>query len=296
MNQYLLLLGPALGFVLGVFFTWFLTYSRMRQVEKNAADEKKQLETSLDQAKQNETELALARSSLEQAQSQACSLKEEIEKRSQDLKRETELRLTLEERVKKIEILEKVINDLKKFEHDVVALREKNQAFELAISEKKVALKEAQNEIETLRNDLKIAQEKADAQIERLKDLAVVRERAKKLEEENCNLLKENEQLRNIEAHLRQITEIKELYSRTVEENQSFRNQDIARHFIQIKQGLQQSIKAYNRMLHLVNNPLLEDSSIIEIDNESPIFSEEEMLESVETDTADLEKIDGEKR
>lgn len=296
MNQYLLLLGPALGFVLGVFFTWFLTYSRMRQVEKNAADEKKQLETSLDQAKQNETELALARSSLEQAQSQACSLKEDIEKRSQDLKRETELRLTLEERVKKIEILEKVINDLKKFEHDVVALREKNQAFELAISEKKVALKEAQNEIETLRNDLKIAQEKADAQIERLKDLAVVRERAKKLEEENCNLLKENEQLRNIEAHLRQITEIKELYSRTVEENQSFRNQDIARHFIQIKQGLQQSIKAYNRMLHLVNNPLLEDSSIIEIDNESPIFSEEEMLESVETETADLEKIDGEKR
>lgn len=296
MNQYLLLLGPALGFVLGVFFTWFLTYSRMRQVEKNAADEKKQLETSLDQAKQNETELALARSSLEQAQSQACSLKEEIEKRSQDLKRETELRLTLEERVKKIEILEKVINDLKKFEHDVVALREKNQAFELAISEKKAALKEAQNEIETLRNDLKISQEKADAQIERLKDLAVVRERAKKLEEENCNLLKENEQLRNIEAHLRQITEIKELYSRTVEENQSFRNQDIARHFIQIKQGLQQSIKAYNRMLHLVNNPLLEDSSIIEIDNESPVFSEEEMLESVETDTADLEKIDGEKR
>lgn len=296
MNQYLLLLGPALGFVLGVFFTWFLTYSRMRQVEKNAADEKKQLETSLDQAKQNETELALARSSLEQAQSQACSLKEDIEKRSQDLKRETELRLTLEERVKKIEALEKVINDLKKFEHDVVALREKNQGFELAVTEKKAALKDAHNEIETLKNDLKTAQEKADAQVERLKELAVVRERAKKLEEENCNLLKENEQLRNIETHLRQITEIKELYSRTVEENQSFRNQDIARHFIQIKQGLQQSIKAYNRMLHLVNNPLLEDSSIIEIDNESPIFSEEEMLESVETDTADIEKIDGEKR
>jgi hypothetical protein len=86
------------------------------------------------------------------------------------------------------------------------------------------------------------------------------------------------------------------MYSRTIEENQSFRNQDIARHFVQIKQGLQQSIKAYNRMLHLVNNPLLEDDSIIEIENDSPIQSEEEMLASLETDTTELDKIDGVKK
>lgn len=296
MNQYLLLLGPALGFILGVFFTWFLTYSRMRQVEKNAVDEKKQLESKLEQAKENESELAMAKNSLEETRARFSAAQEEIEAGRQELSREKDLRLTLEERVKKIELLEKVISELKKFEHEVVTLREKNQNLETILSEKKKAGEELQTRIDSLQKELKEAQDKSESLHDRLKDLAVLRERSKKLEEENCNLLKENEQLRNIETQLRQIAEIKELYSRTVEENQSFRNQDIARHFVQIKQGLQQSIKAFNHMLNLVNNPLLEDTNIIEIDNESPVKSEEEMLNEIEADTGELEKLDGVKK
>jgi hypothetical protein len=128
---------------------------------------------------------------------------------------------------------------------------------------------------------------------DRVKEAAVLRERAKKLEEENCNLLKENEQLRNIENQLRQINEIKEMYSRTIEENQTFRNQDMVRHFMEIKDGLQQSIKAYNRMLEMVDNPMLDDNRIIEVAAEKPALSAEELLDSIENDTDELEKIDG---
>jgi chromosome segregation ATPase len=296
MNQYLLLLGPTLGFVLGVFFTWFLMYSRMRQVEKNADAEKKQLESRLEKSGENESQLAVARNRLEEAQSSIESLKKQVEEKILSLNQEIEKRLVLEEKNKKIEILEKLIEDLKKFEHEAIKFREKNQNLEDLVSERNESLKDLQQRLDLAEQNLKNALEKNDEVNERIKELAVFRERSRKLEDENCNLLKENEQLRNIESQLRQISEIKEMYSRTIEENQSFRNQDIARHFVQIKQGLQQSIKAYNRMLHLVNNPLLEDDSIIEIENDSPIQSEEEMLASLETDTTELDKIDGVKK
>lgn len=296
MNQYLLLLGPTLGFVLGVFFTWFLMYSRMRQVEKNADAEKKQLEARLDKSVENENQLAVARNRVEEAQSSIEMLKKQIEEKVVSLNQEVEKRLVLEEKNKKIEILEKLIEDLKKFEHEAIQLREKNQSLEALVVERNDSLKDLQQRLDAAEQSLKSSLEKNDEVNERVKELAVFRERSRKLEDENCNLLKENEQLRNIESQLRQISEIKEMYSRTVEENQSFRNQDIARHFVQIKQGLQQSIKAYNRMLHLVNNPLLEDDSIIEIENDSPGQSEEEMLAGLEADTDELEKMDGVKK
>ncbi|MEW6710170.1 MAG: hypothetical protein AB1403_10145 [Candidatus Riflebacteria bacterium] len=293
MNQYLLLLGPALGFILGVFFTWFLSYSRMRQVEKSAADEKKELENRLEQSRQNENELVKIRSRLEESQVNNDLLRRQHEEQLVKFRNENEQRLTLEERVKKIEVLEKVINDLKRFENESVALREKNHAFETTLSEKNDRIQELQNEAGSLKNEIRAAGEKIENLNDRLKELAVVKERARKLEEENCNLLKENEQLRSIDAQLRQMSDIREMYQRTIEENQSFRNQNIARHFIQIKQGLQQSIKAYNRMLHLIDNPLLEDGRIIEISAEGPELSEEETLNNIELDASELEKIDG---
>ncbi|MFZ5950053.1 MAG: hypothetical protein ACOYXC_05085 [Candidatus Rifleibacteriota bacterium] len=293
MNQYLLLLGPALGFILGVFFTWFLTYARMRQVEKNATDEKKELENRLEQSRQNENELARVRSRLEESQNNVDLLRRQHEEQLVKFRNENEQRLTLEERVKKIEVLEKVINDLKRFENESVALREKNHSFESTLSEKNDRIQELLVEAGNLKNEIRAAGEKMENLNDRLKELAVVKERARKLEEENCNLLKENEQLRSIDAQLRQMSDIREMYQRTIEENQSFRNQNIARHFIQIKQGLQQSIKAYNRMLHLIDNPLLDDGRIIEIAAEGPELSEEETLNNIEVDASELEKIDG---
>jgi hypothetical protein len=78
-----------------------------------------------------------------------------------------------------------------------------------------------------------------------------------------------------------------------VEENQSFRNENLARHFIEIKDGLQQSIKAYNRMLKLVDNPMLDDSKTIELEAPKSELSEEEILDETETDTSEIEKLDG---
>lgn len=293
MNQYLLLLGPAVGFILGVFFVWFLSYARMRQVERQAAEEKMQLENKLEEARKAEMEVGKLKTRLDENQSAVALLQKQSDERARLLGQEKELRLTLEERVKKIEILEKVVAELKHFEQEAVGLREKCQSQEISLKEKKEGLLELQNEIERLKDELKAAVEKHQSLNDSLKDLAVLRERTRKFEEENCNLLKENEQLRNIEAQLRQIAEIKEMYSRTVEENQTFRNQDIARQFLEIKHGLQQSIKAYNRMLNLVNNPLLEDDRLIEIENETREESEEELLEKVENDTEELKKVDG---
>lgn len=293
MNQYLLLLGPAVGFILGVFFVWFLSYARMRQVERQAAEEKMQLENKLEEARKAEMEVGKLKTRLDESQSAVALLQKQSDERARLLGQEKELRLTLEERVKKIEILEKVVAELKHFEQEAVSLREKCQSQEISLKEKKEGLLELQNEIERLKDELKAAVEKQQGLNDSLKDLAVLKERTRKFEEENCNLLKENEQLRNIEAQLRQIAEIKEMYSRTVEENQTFRNQDIARQFLEIKHGLQQSIKAYNRMLNLVNNPLLEDDRLIEIENETREESEEELLEKVENDTEELKKVDG---
>lgn len=293
MNQYLLLLGPTVGFILGVFFVWFLSYARMRQVERQAAEEKMQLENKLEEARKAEMEVGKLKTRLDENQSAVALLQKQSDERARLLGQEKELRLTLEERVKKIEILEKVVAELKHFEQEAVSLREKCQSQEISLKEKKEGLLELQNEIERLKDELKAAVEKQQGLNDSLKDLAVLKERTRKFEEENCNLLKENEQLRNIEAQLRQIAEIKEMYSRTVEENQTFRNQDIARQFLEIKHGLQQSIKAYNRMLNLVNNPLLEDDRLIEIENETREESEEELLEKVENDTEELKKVDG---
>ncbi|GAB4267619.1 MAG: hypothetical protein Kow0029_02230 [Candidatus Rifleibacteriota bacterium] len=310
MNQYLLLLGPAMGFALGVFFTWFLTYARMRQVEKTAAEERKQLESRLEQGKENEKELARLSSKLEDSQNLIAGLKKQIDEKSSLLIAEREKNSALEERIRKIEILEKVVNELKGFENEVVALREKNQNYETNLSEKKEQIQQLQKEVETLKAEVHTFQKKAEAQAERLRELAVIKERARKLEEENSNLLKENEQLRNIEAQLRQINEIKEMYGRTLEENQALKNADMVRHFVEIRDGLRQSIKAYNRMLEIVNNPLLDDNRIIEIEpdvgnelkdtgpsrlseeNADENLSAEELLDKIPAETKDLEKED----
>lgn len=311
MNQYLLLLGPALGFALGVFFTWFLTYAKLRQAEKNAAEEKLLLEEKLNEGKAAIEELAKVKNKYEESHTSNLGLKKQIEEKTARLNAEAEKRSALEERTKKIEILEKVISDLKAFEHEALSLREKSHNMETSLAEKKELLSRQQSELDTGKQELKIAQEKIEAMVERLKELAVVRERARKLEDENSNLLKENEQLRNMEAQLRQINEIKEMYSRTIEENQAFKNQDMVRHFMEIKDGLQQSIKAYNRMLEMVDNPMLDDNKMIEIEakrsprvknatqaeshnaGDESDFCEEEQLEKIETDTEDLEKVDG---
>jgi DNA repair exonuclease SbcCD ATPase subunit len=259
MNHYLLLMGPALGFILGMFFAWFLTYSRLKQVEREALEEKNLLSEQVEQGKEAEIEG----------------------------------RCALEERIKRIEELEKKLEELKGFEQEVATLREQNQNLLEQCSEKKSAAADLENDLKEARQDIKEALHRAETMHEKLKELAVVRERTRKLEEENSKLLKENEQLRNMEVQLRQINEIKEMYSRTVEENQSFKNQDMVRHFMEIKDGLQQSIKAYNRMLKLVDNPMLDDETTIEIEAAEGDLTEEQMLDHVAPDTDELEKLDG---
>lgn len=304
MNQYLLLLGPALGFALGVFFTWFLTYARMRQVEKSADAEKLLLEDKLKEGETAEKNLATAKGKLEADQATITGLKRQLEERTERFSEETKKCMTLEEKVKKIGLLEKVISDLKVFEHEVSSLRDKVQSQEIALAEKKDFNQRLQLDLDAAKTELKASLEKIESTHEQIKEIAIIRERAKNLEQEN-------EQLRNIEAQLRQINEIKEMYSRTVEENQTFKNQDMVRHFMEIKSGLQQSIKAYNHMLEMVNNPMLDDNRIIEIGRENDtvsgdfqkpdkmsgttneIMTEEESLDQIETETEELEKVDG---
>jgi chromosome segregation ATPase len=293
MNQYFLLLGPALGFILGAFFTWFLVYAKIKQVERAAEDEKKMFEERIEQSKSAELELSGIKSRLEETKSQIERLQAQLEEKSVRLEQEADQRAALEERVTKIPVLEKTIEELKIFEQEVAAYKEKNQSLELHASEKRKMLEKAELDLDEGRKELKNAVKRIEDMQERLKELAIVRERARKLEEENANLLKENEQLRNIEAQLRQIDDIKEMYGHMVEENQSFRNENLARHFIEIKDGLQQSIKAYNRMLKLVDNPMLDDSKTIELEAPKSELSEEEILDETETDTSEIEKLDG---
>lgn len=296
MNQYYLLLGPAAGFVLGVFFTWFLLYSRLKMQELNAArqlEDFKEKTAEFDSVKQT---LAEKTARLDEIHQTIENMKKQMAQENEKLATEIRLKSALEEQTKKIPILEKHIAELREEEKQAAVLRQKLQEQENHLSSTR---RQYDNEVEEntqLREELKAAASRYDNLSEKLRDLAVLRERTQKLEAENMNLLRENEQLRSMDSQLKQISEIKDIYHRTMEENQALKNQDMARHLQAIKDGLQQSIKAFNTVMRISNNPLLTDlveAEAVKIESHSDSIDEETMLNEMDEDTSDLEKLEG---
>ncbi len=310
MSQYYLLLGPTLGFVLGIFMAWFLSYSKIKQLELDSQKEIKGLKEELKELSEVEENYQRSTTRLEDSHATIERLQGQLAEIGTELKAQMEQRSALEERIKRIEILEKHIAELKIVEKEKNQLKEKISALESVSSEfksnhedLKSEKKELLKEVDGLRKQILELQSSE-------KNSAVIKERAERLQHENSNLLKENEQLRYMQDQLGHLDEIKQLYSKTVEENNVLKNQDIARHFIEIKDGLEQSIRAYNRMLNMVDKQSLPDNSIIEIEasekhstgekeveNQSSDSenqrSEEEVLSELETDTEDLKNLDG---
>ncbi len=248
MNHYYLLFGPAMGFILGVFFAWFLMYSRIRLVEKVAAEEKAELKKEIADAETLRNQLSESKARLDENRAATDRLQMKLEHDQELLKNETQQRISFEEKAKHTTELEEKVAKL----------------------------------------------------TDQVRELAVLRERTQKLEKENSNLLQEAEQLRHFETQLSQISEIKEIYNRTLEENQNLRNQDIARHLMAMKDGLQQSIKAFNSVMRMADNPLLTDTIEIqsaktdekgEASEES--LSELEQLDAINEDTTELDKLEG---
>lgn len=296
MNQYYLLLGPAAGFVLGVFFTWFLLYSRLKMQELNAArqlEDFKEKTAEFDSVKQT---LAEKTARLDEIHQTIENMKKQMTQENEKFATEIRLKSALEEQTKKIPILEKHIAELREEEKQAAVLRQKLQEQENHLSSTR---RQYDNEVEEntqLREELKAAVSRYDNLSEKLRDLAVLRERTQKLEAENMNLLRENEQLRSMDSQLKQISEIKDIYHRTMEENQALKNQDMARHLQAIKDGLQQSIKAFNTVMRISNNPLLTDlveAEAVKIESHSDSIDEEMMLNEIDEDTSDLEKLEG---
>lgn len=296
MNPYYLLLGPTAGFVLGAFFTWFLLYSKLRLQEINSSKQISALEekfSSFDSVKQ---ELAEKNVRLDEMQQNLENMKSQLRQESEKFSAEIRQKSALEEQAKKIPILEKHIAELREEEKEAAVLRQKLQNLENLISSTR---KQYDNEVEEnshLREELKAAATRYDNLSEKLREIAVLRERTQKLEAENINLLHENEQLRGMETQLKQITEIKDIYHRTMEENQALRNQNMARHLQAIKDGLQQSIKAFNTVMRISNNPLLTDlveAEAVKVETSSESVDEESGLDKIIEETSDLDKIEG---
>ena len=271
MNPYLSTMGPAIGFVLGIFFTWFLMYSKVKTVERNSEIENNKKIAEIDALKTAKEELNSAKA-------------------------------RAEERILALEPLVKQVAELKQYEAEVISLREKLQSSQQHSTELSKQLEADKERISELQIAQKSANEKIEKLEEQIREFSATKERMRSLEQENASLLKENEQLQNIEAHLKQIDEIKDMYGRSLEENQILRDEQMVRHFTDIKDGLRQSIQAYNRMLGMIDNPLLADSRIIEIEMDksekvkpaaSPERTVEEDLDNLETETDDLKKIDG---
>jgi len=295
MNQYYLLLGPAAGFVLGVFFTWFLLYSRLRLQELNAARQQADFKEKIAEFDSVRQSLAEKTARLDEIQHSIENMKQQMAQENDKLSTEIRLKSALEEQTKKIPILEKHITELREEEKQAAVLRQRLQELENQINSTR---RQYENEIEEnsqLREELKAAATRYDNLSEKLRDIAVLRERTQKLESENINLLRENEQLRNMDSQLKQISEIKEIYNRTMEENQALKNQDMARHLQAIKDGLQQSIKAFNTVMRISNNPLLTDlveAEAVKIEDHSNSLDEEVALNNVDENTSDLEDLD----
>lgn len=272
MNPYISTMGPAIGFVLGIFFTWFLMYSKIKTVERNSEIESKKQAEEIDSLKTVKEELSSANA-------------------------------RVEERKKALEALEKQVAGLKQYETEAISLREKVQSVQQQVADLNRQLENERKNCSELQNELKSKNEKIDQLNEKVGSFSATKERMRSLEQENASLLKENEQLHNIENHLKQIDEIKEMYSQSLEEGEILRDEQMVRHFTDIKDGLRQSIQAYNRMLGMIDNPLLADSRIIEIDLDNTARVKpangldktvEEDLDELENDTEDLKKLDGE--
>lgn len=300
MNHYYLLLGPAMGFALGIFFAWFLMYSRMRLQESNASRDRAELEKKLEVLSNVNIELKEVSIRLDESRANVERLQQQLAVESENCNQEMKKRSALEEQVKKIAHLEKHIAELREEEKQAAVLRQKLQDLETTSISIRRQFDNELNENSQLREELKSAANRYDNLSEKLRDFAVLRERSQKLEAENTNLLKENEQLRNMESQLKQLNEIKEMYSRSIEENQTFRNQDLARHLVAVKDGLQQSIKAFNSAMRLANNPLL--TGLVEIEPVSKISGqadtrpdkvEEETLDEIEEETTEINQLEG---
>lgn len=300
-HQYLLLLGPALGFVLGVLFTWFITYSKTKFVEKKAADTEKGLLEKIAGLEAIADKFKTVEQRLQSSNELADKLEKQLQEATTELKHEVEERATLEEKVKKIEILEKNIEDLKKSERESIKFQEKLSSAEATLAETRKSLAEKQEEISEFKVRIDNLSEELSESKDKNAEFSVLAEKVKSLEEVKKQLLVENEQLRAMKDQLSQLDEIKQMYGKSLEENHILRNQDLAKHFVEIKDGLEQSIKAYNKMLNLVDDPALTDNKVIEIeakkttaeDDSKLGISEEEILDKFENDTDDLTKIDG---
>ena len=251
MNPYISHMVPVIGFVLGVFFTWFLMYSKSSSLEKTFDVEKKKLIDEIEELKNSCKQLA-------------------------DFKQKAS---ESERRIKEHEV---TIEDLRKQIHSEIENRSQLQHELKQLEPLQATVSELQNQT---------------------KELPLVKERLESEKQKNEQLKSENQKLCEIQTKLSQIDEIKQMYSESIQENQAFRSEELAKHFIDIKDGLKQSIHAYNRMLNLVDNPLLSDSRIIEIDapkieaeTETANHKKtvEEDLDKMDNDTDDLKKLDGE--
>jgi chromosome segregation ATPase len=267
MNHYYLLFGPAVGFFMGAFFAWFLMYSRLRMTETAAGKEKSALEEQLASFKSVSEDLEARNSLLAESRNRIEKLERQLDQESEKTAREIKAKNLLEEQLKKIPVMEKHINELREEEKQAAVLRQKIADQENSMLSLRRQFDNEQHENNQLREELKSAAARYENLSEKLRDLALLQEKVIRLEKDRTALAKENERLQDMQMQLKQLGEIKEMYNRTVEENQSFRNQDMARHLVAVKAGLQQSIKAFNNAMRIANNPLL--TGLVEVDNNS---------------------------
>lgn len=320
MNPDISALWPVAGFFLGCLCAWLVMYSKARAFERITKVETqkflariKSLENSSELVKNLEHELKATQTAVAKVEFEQQETKKQLAEKDTEL---VETKKLLEEKQALVETLkednsrlsawEKVSDDLNS---EVDGLKNDCNKLQAQKDELVSQLENQKNENIQLSRELARASQKIDGLSEKTSQNKVFEERARNLEQKNLELQKEIERLQDIQEQLEQLKEIKQMYKQSINDNQDLKNEHLARHFVDIKAGLQQSIRAYNSVLTMVDSPALADSKIIEIGHDTTQDAlqnqtdqektedkdelDENQLDSFEPDTNDIEKLDG---
>ena len=236
-----LLLRAVVGIFAAAAIVWIFLNARMRDALKEArtAAEGK-LDETLALLKRREGELEGVRASYEKLLAERDTLR-------RDLDQERNRRVGFEERLNEMNVLRQQVKSLEDRNAEIVRLHERIAAREQQIDELRGQLAARQQEMEQVQRDIKAEVSQRAIAEEKLARLTTLEQRISDLDSQKDRLVKENAELKKTSARLDKLEEIKGLYERTLEENHLLKQQNLARNFIEIKQGLDRTIQAYNK-------------------------------------------------
>ena len=264
------LIGIGIGFLVGMLIAWLLTRSR-------AAKRVDALKLEADKERRK------LLSDIDEKSSQNQSLEDEVRSLKHSVVgKEAALDICDKEKSSLQQMLDREAASLKDFQHknddlseklrDAGVIKERLASREQQLTEEKQRLARSSEELDRLKKQIVDEVGRRASAEERLARLVTLEEQIDRLDGERSKLLIENSELKKTRERLDKLEQIKDLYEKTLEENNFLKQQSMLRHFLEIKKGLDKTVQAFNKTCTIFDRKvLLASSDILEADLFAPI-------------------------